>query len=363
MKTGLNTLADRAAGAVENAAFLDPVGAGVARLLSPLRQNTLVSALLGGEPLGHPAHPAIVVLPLGSWISASILDVVGNDEHHDAARTLTGAGVVLAVPAALTGAHDWLPTSGSRQRVGVAHWALNTASLVCFSTSWLARTRGRRSAGMRWSLAGLGLSAVSAWLGGHLAYNQGVGVRRSNAPAAEESVETPPADLVDVLVGQHRALSELMRHVASAHGEERARGFLQLRRDLAAHEAAEQAIVHRLTRQDLPGGEAIATAREDEESKAAAALTELEQFDPDSDDFEQRFGQLRHDVEAHAEHEETEELARLRRDRGRDGLVPVGDTVRAAQAAALRRLVEDGITSFPAMVEVARDAVRSTPQA
>ena len=358
MNPGLSTLADRAAAAVEEAAFLDPVAGGLARLLSPLRRNQAVSSALGGEPLGHPAHPAVVLLPLGSWLSATILDVLGDEKHQDAARTLTGAGVLLSLPAALTGAHDWLPTRGSRQRVGVAHAAANVAALACFGASWVARTRGNPRAGRRWGLAGSSLVGVSGWLGGHLAYRQGVGVRHT-ALFDMTPPTTEPADLVDLLVEQHHSLSELMVTVADSHGEERVQGFLKLRRDLAAHEAAEQAIVHPLTRQDLPGGDSIAAARQDEEARASALLTELEQFDPDSEEFEERFAQLRRDIEAHAEHEETEELARLRRDRGRENLVPVGEVFRTAQAAALRQLAEDEITSFPAMVEVARDVVRS----
>ena len=358
MNAAHSTVADRVAGAVEEATFLDPVAGGLARLLSPLRRNPAAAGILGGEPLGHPAHPAVVLLPLGSWLSASILDVLGDERYQDAARTLTGAGLALSLPAALTGANDWLPTRGPRQRVGLTHAASNVAALACFTAGWVARTRGHHRAGRRWGLAGSSLLGLSGWLGGHLAYGQGVGVRSTPLPdTAPPSAE--PLDLVDLLVEQHHALSELMRRVAGSRSEERARGFLRLRRELAAHEAAEQAIVHPLTRQDLPGGDSIAAARQDEEAKASAALTELEQFDPDSEEFEARFAQLRRDVEAHAEHEETEELARLRRDRGRENLVPVGEVFRTAQAAALRQLAEDEITSFPAMVEVARDAVRS----
>ncbi|MGZ4743796.1 MAG: DUF2231 domain-containing protein [Oryzihumus sp.] len=359
MNAALSTVADRVAGAVEEATFLDPVAGGLARLLSPLRRNQAAAGILGGEPLGHPAHPAVVLLPLGSWLSASILDVLGDERYQDAARTLTGAGLVLSLPAALTGANDWLPTRGPRQRVGLTHAATNVAALACFTAGWVARTRGNHRAGRRWGLAGSSMVGLSGWLGGHLAYNQGVGVRRATTHEGEAPSANEAPDLMDLVVEQHRALSTLMGTVADSRGAQRAEKFLQLRRDLAAHEAAEAAVVHPLTRQDLPGGESIATAREDEEAKASAALTELEQFDPDSDEFEERFARLRRDVEAHAEHEETEELARLRRDRGRENLVPVGEVFRTAQAAALRQLAEDQIASFLAMVEVARDAVWS----
>ena len=174
MNTALSTVADRVAGAVEEASFLDPVAGGLSRLLSPLRRNQAVSWTLGGEPLGHPAHPAVVLLPLGSWLSASILDVLGDERHRASARTLTGAGLLLSLPAALTGAHDWLPTRGARQRVGVAHAAANVAALACFTAGWWARTRRNHRAGTRWGLAGSGLLGLSGCLGGHLAYHQRV---------------------------------------------------------------------------------------------------------------------------------------------------------------------------------------------
>ncbi|MGN6635033.1 MAG: hypothetical protein ACTHJ6_06160, partial [Oryzihumus sp.] len=43
------------------------------------------------------------------------------------------------------------------------------------------------------------------------------------------------------------------------------------------------------------------------------------------------FLRLHRDIEAHAEHEETGELARLPGDQGRDSLVPVGEVFRNAR--------------------------------
>ena len=56
--------------------------------------------LLSGTPLGHPLHPLLVAIPLGSWTSALLLDVLGEEE---AAQTLTGLGVLAAIPTAARG--------------------------------------------------------------------------------------------------------------------------------------------------------------------------------------------------------------------------------------------------------------------
>lgn len=365
MSNARNGLAERVAHLVEQADFLDPLADALARILSPLRRLGVVTDLLAGTPLGHPAHPAVVLLPLGSWTSATVLDVLGDESTRSAATMLTGAGVVLTAPAALTGAHDWLDTEGPQRRVGLVHALANTSAVACFAAGWLARRKGEHDRGVRLGLAGSGLMGFSAWLGGHLTYTRGVGVRadapglhRAPAPGAPGG-PMAAADVVDLLMQQHREAIALMARVEGSAGEQRARAFLELRRMLAVHEAAEQAIVHPATRQGVPGGEALVKARLDEEARAVSAMTELEQFDIDSPDFAGRFATLQQDVRQHAEHEETEELTRLRREHTREDLVVLAEEVRRAQQAASLRLAQDNVSSFPAMVEVARSAVAS----
>ncbi|MEJ8645648.1 hypothetical protein WKI68_39475 [Streptomyces sp. MS1.HAVA.3] len=47
--------------------------------------------LLRGRPLGHPVHPVLVQVPIGCWLSASVLDVVPGTQH--ATTTLTAVGL------------------------------------------------------------------------------------------------------------------------------------------------------------------------------------------------------------------------------------------------------------------------------
>lgn len=150
-----------------------PAGAG-ASLLSKLLRPGKIKDLLSGTPLGHAAHPALVVVPIGSWLTASVLDLTGADA--DAARRAVGLGIVSALPASLTGASDWVDTEGAERRVGLVHAAGNYVALGLQLASWTARRRGARSSGAALTLAANVLAGGTAWLGGHLAYAMGVGV-------------------------------------------------------------------------------------------------------------------------------------------------------------------------------------------
>lgn len=169
-------IAERAAKAIENATLLDRPAGAVAGLVGKVLKPGLAKDALSGTPIGHPAHPALIVLPIGSWLSASWLDAVGGRSSRDAARKLVLLGVVSAVPAALTGASDWSDTLGAERRVGFVHALANSTGLGLYVASWRARRQGRQMKGAALALAGAGVVGFSGWLGGHLAYSLGVGV-------------------------------------------------------------------------------------------------------------------------------------------------------------------------------------------
>lgn len=158
---------------VENAGALDRVSALVQRWVADVIPEGTPRELLTGRPLGHPAHPLLVQVPIGAWISGIAADVLGEP---DAARKLIAAGCLAAVPAAAAGAADWLGTAGAQRRTGLVHAATNDVALTLFAMSWRTRRRGRRLRGSVLSLLGGGCVAVGGFLGGHLAYSQGVGV-------------------------------------------------------------------------------------------------------------------------------------------------------------------------------------------
>ncbi len=131
---------ERLAQRVENASALDvsanTLGTALRRIVPP----GPVEDALTGTTLGHPLHPVLVAFPIGSWSAATVLDVARADSG--ARRMLVGFGVLAALPTALAGAGDWLTTTGSARRIGLAHAATNSGALALETASGLARRRG-----------------------------------------------------------------------------------------------------------------------------------------------------------------------------------------------------------------------------
>ena len=166
-------LAEAVIARLENADGLDKLGEVLNRALGKAIPAGPIEDVLSGTPIGHPLHPAAVALPIGAWGSALVLDLSGQ---QTAARRLVGLGVLTAIPAAASGASDWLTTSGAERRVGLVHAMLNYGAMTAFGLSWFVRGHGRRSLGVALSLAGTASVSVAGWLGGHLSYAQGIGV-------------------------------------------------------------------------------------------------------------------------------------------------------------------------------------------
>jgi nitrite reductase/ring-hydroxylating ferredoxin subunit/uncharacterized membrane protein len=175
----MNSLAralDRVVERIEQPSVLDKIADRLASVVRPVLPDGPVRDVASGTPVGHPLHPAIVAVPIGTWLAASYLDVAGDEQARASARRLIGVGVLAALPVATTGVSDWLDTDGAERRVGVAHWALNYTAVSLYAGSWLARRRGHHSTGVGLALGGAALVSAAGWLGGHLAYAMGVGV-------------------------------------------------------------------------------------------------------------------------------------------------------------------------------------------
>jgi nitrite reductase/ring-hydroxylating ferredoxin subunit/uncharacterized membrane protein len=170
----LSTTLDQIAGRLERASVLDKPSDAVAAVLRRLLPEGPIADAASGTPIGHPLHPALVTVPIGSWIAATYLDLTGGDAK--AAQRLVGLGNLAALPTALTGANDWLSTTEGERRVGLAHAGLNYTALALYLGSWLARRKGRRARGAALAMAGAGVLGAAGWLGGHLSYALGVGV-------------------------------------------------------------------------------------------------------------------------------------------------------------------------------------------
>src|SRR4051794_6680539 len=101
---------------------IEPARRGVQAVLRP----TAVKDFLHGTWLGHPLHPVLVQVPVGSFLSAGLLDLV--PAFRPAATALIGTGITAAVPAALSGAADWSEQDPGVRPVGPVHALLQTAA-------------------------------------------------------------------------------------------------------------------------------------------------------------------------------------------------------------------------------------------
>jgi nitrite reductase/ring-hydroxylating ferredoxin subunit/uncharacterized membrane protein len=174
MTARLNGILDGLVARIEAADVLDkPAALATGTLRLPLKSRRIRSAL-SGTPIGHPAHPMVVVVPMGTWVAATCLDIAGTSPA--AAQTLVGTGVLAALPAVFTGASDLYYTDGSERRVGLVHAAGNWVAIGLYASSWLARKRGAQHTGIALAASGGLVLSAAGWLGGHLAYARGVGV-------------------------------------------------------------------------------------------------------------------------------------------------------------------------------------------
>lgn len=169
---GLYDLVDR----LERVEALEGVAVRTQQGAAQLLPSGTVKNLLSGSWFGHPLHPTLIVVPIGSWVSGTVLDLTGGKVGRAAADRLIVLGILSSLPTAASGLSDWIDLKGSERRIGLVHALGNYAALGLMLASWRARKRGRRATGVLLALAANGLVGVTGYLGGHLAYNQGVGV-------------------------------------------------------------------------------------------------------------------------------------------------------------------------------------------
>jgi uncharacterized membrane protein len=143
--------------------------AGVLNTLSGVvSQPPALRRALAGEPLGHSAHPMLVQIPIGAWVSAGWLDCLPGTEKS--ARVLTAVGIASALPAVAAGLVDYGTLDRRAKRIAVVHAAANTISLACQIASLRDRMNGRLRRGQWIGFAGTLTLSVGGVLGGHLAH-------------------------------------------------------------------------------------------------------------------------------------------------------------------------------------------------
>ncbi|MCI2238194.1 Rieske (2Fe-2S) protein [Paenibacillus sp. TRM 82003] len=154
---------------------LDPVASRAKGLADRLLPGGRVRGLLHGRPFGHPAHPAMALVPVGTSISALLLDAAAavlpaGRALDPAARYLTATAAASAVPTAIAGWADYTGLHVDQQRTALVHATGNAVAVTCWGASLVA---GRRAALLR--TAGTLAAGAAGALGGHLAYRWAAG--------------------------------------------------------------------------------------------------------------------------------------------------------------------------------------------
>jgi len=151
---------------------------------------------------GHPAHPMLIVFPLGLLSTALVFDVIylltDLTRWTEVAYYLVGAGLIGGAVAAVAGWVDWaaIPRGTRAKRVGLVHGVGNVIVLGLFVLSWLLRRPNPSlppTEAIAAALVGIVLLTATAWLGGELVSHLGVGVDDgANLDAPNTLSDLPP---------------------------------------------------------------------------------------------------------------------------------------------------------------------------
>lgn len=166
---------------------------------------------------GHPAHPMLVVFPLGLLATSLVFDLIAlaidYPDLHIAAYWMILAGVIGGLLAAIPGVIDLLqiPRGTRAWFIGILHGVGNVAVLTLFAISFILRQGIASDPGgipVLLSVIASGFAIVTGWLGGELVDRLGVGVddgahldapsSLSRRPASERSSATYIRRPVDV---------------------------------------------------------------------------------------------------------------------------------------------------------------------
>src|SRR4051794_23560409 len=124
---------------------LDPPAQALAKQVRGLIPKGPVKDGLSGTWLGHALHPVLTDIPIGTFTSAALLDLIGGSQSAPAAERLIAVGLAAAPATLATGWNDWAdaePADAGVRRAGIVHASLNGAALALMAASLKARRSG-----------------------------------------------------------------------------------------------------------------------------------------------------------------------------------------------------------------------------
>jgi nitrite reductase/ring-hydroxylating ferredoxin subunit/uncharacterized membrane protein len=186
MRRSKESRIDAAIGQIEAAGSLDYPAQALGRAIARSGQlagkwGKKLGNVLHGTWYGHPIHPMLVTIPIGTWTLAFVLDsmatlgIVRDRKTLRAADIALQAGTGAAIAAAAAGMADWQHTDGRDRRLGFIHGLVNSTALGLNLASIRLRRQDRRTTGRLLSAAGWSCMAIGGYLGGHLVYRRRIG--------------------------------------------------------------------------------------------------------------------------------------------------------------------------------------------
>jgi nitrite reductase/ring-hydroxylating ferredoxin subunit/uncharacterized membrane protein len=159
------------------AVWADPLGKLFVTIFTALyKPIPALKDFLHGVWLGHPLHPAITDVPIGAFVVAVVLDLLGA---RAVAAVPIGVGIVFMLVAALAGYADYIDLEGKTRRFGTVHSSLMLVALVAYLVSFVMRLGGHLGGtAVLLGLIGFVIVIGSAYIGGELVYNLGTQVDR-----------------------------------------------------------------------------------------------------------------------------------------------------------------------------------------
>jgi nitrite reductase/ring-hydroxylating ferredoxin subunit/uncharacterized membrane protein len=138
----------------------------VSALFRPMRR---VKDFLNGTWLGHPVHPAVTDIPIGAFLVAIVLDLVGEPT---AAFWAIVVGVVTMLAAVVTGLADYADTDGTTRTRATLHGTVMAVGLILALASLVLRDGGAGASGVAIGLLVVSFLVVTAgaYVGGDLVF-------------------------------------------------------------------------------------------------------------------------------------------------------------------------------------------------
>jgi uncharacterized membrane protein len=137
---------------------------------------------------GHPIHPMLIPFPIAFFVGTLACDLVylatRNPNWPTATQWLLGAGIIMALIAALAGVTDFLGDKRIRD-LPPAWWHFlgNLVLVLLQAVNWYLRYAGGPQAVLPWglilSLAAVGLMLFTGWKGWEMVYRGRVGISDS----------------------------------------------------------------------------------------------------------------------------------------------------------------------------------------